>query len=138
MKYEAHPNIVSFTDLTVWKQGHILVLQIYRVTNTFPRAEVFSLTDQIRRAGVSVTSNVAEGFGRRSYREKLRFYYIAHGSLLEIKNQLLIARDLKYLSNQDFNLLAEQANKTHQLLRGLMTKTKTIISHQPQFDIRRS
>jgi four helix bundle protein len=127
MIYEVHAKISSFTDLTVWKNGHHLVLVIYKITQNFPKQELYSLTDQMRRAGVSVTSNIAEGYGRKTYREKLHFYYIAQGSLTELKNQLIIARDLKYLRKVDFELLANQSNRVHQLLQGLLTKTKTFI-----------
>ncbi|PWU24262.1 four helix bundle protein [Candidatus Cerribacteria bacterium 'Amazon FNV 2010 28 9'] len=119
--------IVSFTDLITWKEGHALVLQLYNITKKFPIEERFSLTDQLRRAAISVTSNVAEGFGRRSQKERLQFYYLAHGSLTEIKNQLLIAKDVGYLNKDDFNSIAEQANFVHKLLQGLITKTKTTI-----------
>src|SRR3989344_3697710 len=89
--------IRSFTDLKVWQEGHRLVLMIYQVTNNFPGKETYSLTDQMRRAVTSVTSNVADGFGRQTYKEKVQFYYLAQGSLIELKNQLLIARDVGYL-----------------------------------------
>ena len=84
-----NPKIKSFTDLQVWQEGHKLVLLIYKVTKKFPKEELFGLTNQIKRAGVSITSNIAEGFSRQSYKEKLQFYYMSLGSLTEIQNQLL-------------------------------------------------
>ncbi len=124
MNYEPHAKINSFVDLTVWKEGHKLVLMIYKYSKLFPREELYSLSDQIKRAVVSVTSNVVEGFGRKTYKEKLRFYYIAQGSLIEVKNQLIISRDVGYLSNDNFNKLSKQSNVVHQLLQGLITSTR--------------
>lgn len=119
--------IVEFTDLKAWKEAHTFVLLVYRVTKKFPREEVFSLTDQVRRAVTSVTSNIAEGFGRHSFKEKIRFYYIAQGSLSEAKNHLFVARDLAYISTKEFDTLFQQANTAHKLLQGLITKSKTYL-----------
>ena len=119
--------IKSFTDLNAWKENHKLVIGIYRMTKSFPKEETYSLTDQIRRAATSITSTIAEGFGRHSYKERVQFYYLANGSLIELKNQLLIARDVGYLFADDFDKLAQQANIGHQLLQGLITKSKTFI-----------
>ena len=79
----------------------------------------------MRRAAVSVTSNIAEGFGRKGYKEKLQFYYIASGSLTELKNQILISRDIKYLTENDYCRLVEESNSAHKLLNLLIAKTKT-------------
>ena len=122
--------IKSFTDLKTWREGHKLVILIYRVTKKFPREEIYSLVNQMQRAAVSITSNVAEGFGRQTYKEKAQFYYQAQGSLVELKNQILIARDVGYLSEKDFNELAEQANLAHQLLQGLLQKTRSFINRK--------
>lgn len=119
--------IKSFTDLDTWKEGHRLVLSIYKVTKLFPPEELFGLTNQLRRAVVSFTSNIAEGFSRHSYKEKLRFYYMALGSLTEIQNQLLVARDIGYLTKEDFDKLAEQTIKISKISNGLIKKTKTMI-----------
>lgn len=89
---------------------------------------MYSLVDQMRRSASSVTSNIAEGFGRQTYKEKVCFYYIAQGSLTELKNQLLIAKDVKYFSVMDFQILAEKANATHRLLQGLITKSKSFLN----------
>ncbi len=119
--------IQSFTDLIVWQEGHTLVLLIYKSTKEFPPRETYSLTDQMRRAATSVTSNIAEGFGRQGYKEKLQFYYLAQGSLTELKNQLMIAKDVGYLRKKDYEMLSEQANHTHRLLQGLISKTKQFL-----------
>ncbi len=121
--------IKSFTDLKVWEEGHKLVVLIYKVTKKFPKEELYSLVDQMRRAAASVTSNIAEGFGRQGYKEKIQFYYLAQGSLTELKNQIMIAKDIEYLTDEDFRNLVMQANNTHRLLQGLITKSKTFLNH---------
>lgn len=120
--------IKSFTDLKVWQEGHKLVIMIYKITGTFPKKEIYSLIDQMRRAVSSVTNNVAEGFGRQTYKEKVQFYYQAQGSLTELKNQILIAKDIGYLDRKDFSELVRQANFSHRLLQGLITKSKSFLN----------
>src|SRR5574340_1256822 len=102
---ETTQKIQSFTDLNAWKEGHKLVLMVYQITRIFPKEETFRLVSQLCRAVVSITSNLAEGFSRNSTKEKLQFYFISLGSLTEIQNQILIARDLKYISKEKFNEL---------------------------------
>jgi len=120
-------SLKSFRELNSWKEGHSLVLEIYKATKTFPKEEMFCLISQMRRAAVSITSNIAEGFSRQSYKEKLQFYSISHGSVTEIQNQLLIARDIGYLTQDDFILVANQSVVVHKLISGLIKKTKAII-----------
>ena len=120
--------IQSFTDLKVWQEGHILVIMVYKITKGFPKEEIYSMIDQMRRAASSITANIAEGFGRQSYKEKLQFYYTAQGSLTELKNFILIAKDVGYLNRKDFNSLADQANLTHQILQGFIKSTKTFVN----------
>lgn len=120
--------IKEFTDLFAWQEGHKLVLLIYTVTKDLPKSEAYSLIDQMRRAVVSITSNIAEGFGKQTYKEKVQFYYIAQGLLTEFKNQTLISYDLGYISNQQKISLIEQLQITHQLLQGLITKSKTFLN----------
>ena len=86
--------IRRFTDLNAWKEGHKLVLMIYNFTKNFPKEEIFGLVSQMRRCSVSITSNIAEGFSRQSYKEKAQFYAISLGSVTELQNQLLIAKDI--------------------------------------------
>lgn len=99
----------SFEQLVVWQRGHELVLSIYNVTKKFPREEIFSLTDQLRRAASSVTANIAEGFGKISTRDKLHFYNISQGSLSETLNHLILARDLDYITEEESRLLNDKA-----------------------------
>lgn len=116
--------IVSFTGLIAWQEAHKLVLQVYKLTRGFPREELFCLVNQIRRAVISISSNIAEGFSRISYPEKTRFYSIAQGSLTELQNQLLAARDLGYLNEDEFKKVAEQTILTHKLINGLIKSSK--------------
>ena len=102
------------------------MLKIYSVTENFPNKEIFGLTSQIRRAAISITSNIAEGFSRISYKDKINFYSVAQGSLTELQNQLLIARDVKYLENKKFIDIAEQTVTVHKLINGLIKKSKQI------------
>ena len=111
--------IKSFTDLNTWQEGHKLVLMIYKITEEFPGKEKFGLISQMRRCVVSVTSNIAEGFSRRTNKDKYQFYSIAHGSLTELQNQLLIARDVNYLNEKDFQEIAMQSVNVSKLLNGL-------------------
>src|SRR3989344_1751629 len=99
--------IESFTDLNAWKQAHRLVLLIYKLTKHFPREELYSLVDQLRRAAISIVSNIAEGFSRESYKEKVQFYSTARGSTTEVQSQLLIAKDLGDISQTDFDEIAK-------------------------------
>lgn len=116
--------IQRFTDLNAWREAHKLVLMIYEETTSFPNQEKYGLTDQMRRAAVSITSNIAEGFSRRSSKEKYQFYSTAQASLTELQNQLLIARDVKYLAKEVFAKIANQSVMANKLLSGLLRATK--------------
>ncbi len=117
--------IRSFTDLNAWKEAHKLVLLIYEATDDFPKAELYSLTDQIRRCAVSISSNIAEGFSKQSKREKIHFYHTAKGSLTELQNQLLVAKDVGYLDQKTFKKIAKQPVTAHKLLNGLIKSAKS-------------
>lgn len=112
--------IQSFTDLNAWKEGHKLVLMVYEITRKFPKEELFGLANQLRRAAVSITSNIAEGFSRQSYKEKTQFYSISLGSVTEVQNQLLVARDIKYMDSGQFQKIAQQTIVVHKLVNGLI------------------
>ncbi len=116
--------ITSFTDLITWQKGHALVIEVYRITNTFPNKEKFSLSDQLQRAAVSITSNIAEGFAKWSYKEKTKFYTTSLGSINEVQNQLLIARDVGYLSKKEFDSVINQSKDTKSLINGLISSTR--------------
>lgn len=104
----------TFHDLIVWQKAHTLVLEIYKITENFPKSELFALVSQMRRAAVSVAANIVEGFRRRSLRDSLNFYNMADGSLEELKYHLLLSRDLGYITSEAYQSvhgLAEEASK---------------------------
>jgi four helix bundle protein len=93
--------IKSFEQLIAWQKAQELAVSMYEITKRFPANEKFALTNQVRRAANSVSANIAEGFGRRSPKDKVQFYTIAYGSLLEVKNYLYLAEKLGYINNVD-------------------------------------
>jgi four helix bundle protein len=108
----------SFKDLIVWQKAHLMVLEIYAVTKSFPKEETFGLTSQMRRAGVSIAANIAEGYKKKTKPNKLNFLNIAEGSLEEIKYYLVLARDLEYIKNEKFIPLESLSNEIGKLLNG--------------------
>lgn len=110
--------IKSFQDLIAWQKAYDLTKKVYIVTRKFPDEEKFGLTSQIRRAAVSVGSNIVEGFARKGIKDGLSFYNIANASLEELKFQLLLGRDFNYLSEEDFRGVYDLANETGKVLRG--------------------
>ncbi len=114
--------IKNFTDLVAWQEGQKLVVAIYSITKQFPKEELYCLVSQIRRAAVSIVSNLAEGFGRLSQAEKRQFYNIAAASVIEVQAQLLVARDLQYIREDECADLFEQTVHTHKLINGLIAR----------------
>lgn len=112
--------IILFTDLIAWQNSHSLSLSIYRITESFPHHELFSLTNQMRRCSISITSNIAEGFSRKGKKEKQKFYFIALGSITELQNQLMLARDLGYIDLSKFNQVYQLTITSHKLVNGLI------------------
>src|SRR5581483_3918867 len=110
----------SFTQLTAWQKGHELVLVIYKITQLFPKTETYGLVDQMRRCVISITSNIAEGFSRKSYKEKGQFYSMSLGSCTELQNQLLVARDVGYILKEEFNKIADLTVEVNKLINGLI------------------
>lgn len=125
----------SYRDLRVWQKSVELSVNVYRFTKNFPREELYGLTSQLRRAGVSVASNIAEGQGRVSRREFHRFVGIARGSVLEMQTQLEIAGKLGFGVDAKRELVEAQAEDLSKMLWGLMQKlnnsSKTLISDEP-------
>jgi len=114
----------SFQDLRVWREAIKLAVAIYSATEKFPKHELYGLTSQIRRAAVSVASNIAEGKGHRSSREFCNFLFHARGSLLELQTQLIIARELKYLPQTDAEPLLAQAASAARGLNALINAVR--------------
>jgi four helix bundle protein len=98
---EERKSAQSFQDLKVWQKAHQLVLEVYKVTRSFPAEERFGLVSQMRRAAVSIPANIAEGFARRGIKDKLNFYNISNSSLEELKYYLILSEDLKYLPSKE-------------------------------------
>ncbi len=119
--------IRSFRDLNAWTSGHSLILLIYKITEDFPEKERFGLASQIRRAAVSITSNISEGFNRESLKEKIQFYSISRGSLAEVQNQLLIARDIGFLNEEHFLKAADESVVVSKLINGLIKSLKKLV-----------
>jgi len=127
MKQVSRKNkIKSFTDLIAWKKGHSLVIIIYKITKTFPKEEVFGLVSQMQRCAVSITSNLAEGFSRFSSKQKKQFYSIALGSVTELQNQILVAKDIGYLKKEDFKKVAQKTVEVHKLINGLIKSSQSL------------
>lgn len=117
---EEATKIKNFTDLNAWKEAHKLAIAIYRLVEKFPQSEQFGLSSQIKRAVVSISSNIAEGFSRNTQADKNHFYIMAKSSNTEIQNQLLLARDVKYISGGEFQNLAIKSATVSKLLTGLI------------------
>jgi len=116
--------VKSFTDLDAWRKAHQLVVRTYKITADFPKEEVFGIVNQMRRCAVSVTSNIAEGFSRQFGKEKIQFYSMAIGSLTELQNQLMISKDVKYLTDSSFQEIYDQSVEIHKMLNGLIKSTR--------------
>jgi four helix bundle protein len=109
-----------YKDLIAWQKGMDLVAEVYKLTDAFPKREVYSLTDQIRRAAVSIPSNIAEGPAHYNKREFLHFLRHSAGSLAELETQLLIAQRLGYCSDSDTVAVLERVNELGRILNGLI------------------
>jgi four helix bundle protein len=114
------PEIRSYRDLAAWQRAMELVEGVYTVTRRWPREETYGLTNQVRRAAVSVPANIAEGQGRRNPREFARFLKIATGSLFEVETHLLIAQRLEYLDNAAVRPLLVLSDETGRIISGLI------------------
>lgn len=111
-------------DLDVWKKSISLVTTVYEITKGFPKEEVYGITNQIRRSAVSVPSNIVEGSARKGNKEYAQFLYISLGSLTELETQIIIARNLKYLSENDFESLMSNLKEIGKMLIGLIRFVK--------------
>jgi four helix bundle protein len=112
----------NYRDLIAWQKAKTLALNVYRCTREFPRDEIYGLSSQMRRAAVSVPSNIAEGKGRYSQKEFVQFLYHARGSLLELETQLSIARDLEYIDLPVFENLESETEELGRILNGLINR----------------
>src|SRR5260370_14433262 len=121
----------TYEDLKVWRRAMDLLLEVYRCTSSFPKQEIYGLTSQMRRSAVSIPSNIAEGKGRYSRKELLQFLFHARGSLLELRTQLAIAKELGFLSNAEGQTLIGLASEVGRLLNGLINRFQSLIGFEP-------
>jgi len=118
--------ISDFTELETWKFARALRLKVYQFTSTFPRDEKYGLTSQMRRAAISATANIAEGYGRYSYQENVQFCRQARGSLYELRDHLTTALDASYLSTEIFAELDAMAVSAIRLINGYIRATRNL------------
>jgi four helix bundle protein len=111
---------MEFWELDAWKKAHQLVLEVYSLTNSFPKEERYGMTDQMRRASSSVTANIAEGFERYHFKDKTRFYYQARGSVAEVQNFIMLAKDLTYINVETCERVGERIKEIKMLINGLI------------------
>jgi four helix bundle protein len=115
--------IQNFFDLTAWKKARKIVEVVYKITDRFPSDEKYGIISQLRRAACSITANIAEGFGRYHYGDKRKFYLQARGSLNEVQNFLILAKDLNYLKKEEIKKIWNLTKNTEKLLNGLIKAT---------------
>lgn len=120
----------SFQKLNVWQEAKKLVVQVYHLLDSFPKFENYALCDQIRRAIVSVPSNIAEGSVRKSLKEQVRFLEISYGSLMEAYNQLLIAIDLTYITEDSVNAIKPSIDSVAKMINGLSSSYSQKLEEQ--------
>lgn len=110
----------GFRTLTAWKKAYELTLDVYRLSKKFPREEIYALTSQLQRAAVSVPANIAEGYERNHRKEYLQFLFIAKGSLGEVETYLLLARDLGYMTENEYSTASAIREETARIIKGLI------------------
>lgn len=121
-KSQGQAVIRTYRDLKIWHKAMEMVTEIYRASATFPREEIFGLTAQVRRSAISIPSNIAEGFGRRTQNDYLRFLQIAMGSLFEVQTQLEIAANLEYFSGERYRRIHDLSRELERMMSSLMHK----------------
>jgi four helix bundle protein len=110
--------MIDFKELDVWREAKYLAVTTYKCTENLPKHELFGLTNQMRRAAVSMPSNIAEGCGRRTNKDKAQFMYTARGSLFELETQIFIAHELDYISDTALDSLNIQIQRCRKLING--------------------
>ena len=110
----------NYKELKVWQKAYQLCLRIYEITKNFPKEERYGLVSQIRRSAISVPSNIAEGYGRKTVGEYIQALNIAYGSYCELETQVLISRDLRYIKAEDLEMLQKDLGDVERMLKGLI------------------
>lgn len=124
-------SINNYTDLRVWQGGIEIVKKIYIISSNFPKEEIYGLTSQIRRCAISIPSNIAEGHGRDSLKDYLRFLSMSQGSLSELQTQIFIALELKFIDEIKYKELMELCSGTGRMLKKLQQTLKMKLSLPP-------
>ena len=110
----------NYKDLQVWQKAYQLCLEVYKATGEFPKHELYGITAQLRRAAVSIPSNIAEGYGRKTTKEYIQFLYVAYGSICELETQILLSGDLGYLSPEVLKKLQDGIAEVERMLKALI------------------
>jgi four helix bundle protein len=110
----------NFKDLKVWQKAYQLCLEIYRITRKFPKEEIYGITSQMRRSAISIPSNIAEGYGRRTKGEYIQSLYIAYGSNCELETQVLLSGDLGFIEKSEFLRIQNEIGDIERMLKGLI------------------
>jgi four helix bundle protein len=119
--------IQNFYDLPAWQASRKLVLNIYKITIKFPKEEQYGLSSQIRRAALSVSANIAEGFGRFHFKDKIRFYLQARGSLLEVQSYIFLSQDLSYIDKEMARMIFKQCNDMQRQINSIIKINKNFL-----------
>lgn len=114
----------NYKELLVWQKARILVKDIYNVTNKFPSSEKYGLISQIQRAAVSIPSNIAEGCGKNSEKDLIRYLEIANSSTFELETQIILSNDLEFIEQKDFEVLQNKITEIQKMIFGLIKKIK--------------
>ena len=118
--------VKTHKDLDVWKRSMGFITLLYKLTTNFPKDEIYGLTNQMRRAAVSIPSNIAEGAARKSNKEYIQFLYIALGSAAELETQLIVSKNLNFIDDKSFDLLVKERDEIAQMLFGLIRYRKSL------------
>ena len=110
----------NFKELKVWQKSYNLCLKVYKITKKFPKTEVYSLTSQMRRAALSIPCNIAEGYGRKTTPDYLRFLYMSYGSICELETQILLSGDLEYIETESLSELQSDIGEVERMLKALI------------------
>ena len=121
-------SIRHFYDLDIWKEANRLLIRVYKITENFPKDEKYGIVDQLKRAFSSVGANIAEGFGRFHYKDKIKFYYNARGSVCEVQNFLFLSQDLKYLEKKETRIIFSEYEQLNKKVNGFIKSVYQKIS----------
>jgi four helix bundle protein len=119
--------IKTFRDLQIWQKGMELVKEVYHLSSSLPISEMYNLQSQMKRSAVSIPSNIAEGFGRKTSKDFQRFLYMALGSLFELQTQIIISLEQKFIENSQFDIIFEQTREVERMLCSFMESNKKLI-----------